>query len=75
MSITLRAIEKRVLHIYVGVHQESTLSPLLFGLVTDTLDTQRSATYTVLYVNDVFIAFHSKANLEQLVQNWNDGLM
>ncbi|CAD7083972.1 unnamed protein product [Hermetia illucens] len=60
----------------VRVHQGSALSPLLFVVVMDTVtrDIQRPAPYTLLYEDDVFLTSHSKNDLEQLVQKWNDRL-
>ncbi|EYC33031.1 hypothetical protein Y032_0002g568 [Ancylostoma ceylanicum] len=62
-------------HVKVGVHQVSTLSPLLFILVMDaiTKDIQKTVPWTLLYA-DVMLAANTKAELEQQVQIWQDRL-
>ncbi|XGW33662.1 hypothetical protein V3C99_017798 [Haemonchus contortus] len=62
--------------ISVGVHQGSTLSPLLFVVVLDAIikDIQKPAPWTLLYAHDVMLASEDKSELESQVQTWSDRL-
>lgn len=69
-----RVVSNRV---SISVHQGGTILPLLFAPVMNILmrDTYRPAPYILLYADDVFLAYHSETDLEQLDQKWNDRFM
>ncbi|KAK3516887.1 hypothetical protein QTP70_028262, partial [Hemibagrus guttatus] len=62
--------------ITVGVHQGSTLSPLLFILCMDTatVDIQASHPWSLLFADDIFQADEARHELERQVQDWTDRL-
>ncbi|KAK6760556.1 hypothetical protein RB195_021861 [Necator americanus] len=60
----------------VGVHQGSSLSPLLFILCMDTItkEIQKQHPWTLLFADDVMLASESRDDLQKQVQSWNDQL-
>lgn len=62
--------------INVGVHQGSALSPLLFITCMDaaTADLQTPHPWSLLYVDDVFLAGNEQQELQDRTQRWKDCL-
>ncbi|KAK6763105.1 hypothetical protein RB195_023714 [Necator americanus] len=60
----------------VGVHQGSSLSPLLFILCMDTItkEIQKQHPWTLLFADDVMLASESRDDLQKQVQSWKDQL-
>ncbi|ETN69529.1 hypothetical protein NECAME_05242 [Necator americanus] len=60
--------------VQVGVHQDSSLSPLLFILCMDTITKliQKQHPWTLLFADDVVLASESRDDLQQQVQSWKD---
>ncbi|KAK6757912.1 hypothetical protein RB195_015624 [Necator americanus] len=60
----------------VGVHQGSSLSPLLFILCMDkiTKEIQKQHPWTLLFADDVMLASESRDDLQKQVQSWKDQL-
>ncbi|KAK6741242.1 hypothetical protein RB195_009228 [Necator americanus] len=60
----------------VGVHQGSSLSPLLFILRMDTItkEIQKQHPWTLLFADDVMLASESRGDLKKQVQSWKDRL-
>ncbi|VDO85254.1 unnamed protein product [Heligmosomoides polygyrus] len=63
--------------IFVGVHQGSALSPLLFVVVMDAIsrDLQRPAPWTLLYADDVMLACEDKIEIQWQVQALRERLV
>ncbi|ETN68607.1 reverse transcriptase [Necator americanus] len=62
--------------VQVGVHQGSSLSPLLFILCMDTItkEIQKQHPWTLLFADDVMLASESRDDLQEQVQSWKDQL-
>ncbi|ETN82559.1 reverse transcriptase [Necator americanus] len=62
--------------VHVGVHQGSSLSPLLFILCMDTItkEIQKQHSWTLLFADDVMLASESRDDLQKHVQSWKDQL-
>ncbi|KAK6763040.1 hypothetical protein RB195_023658 [Necator americanus] len=62
--------------VQAGVHQGSSLSPLLFILCTDTItkEIQKQHPWTLLFADDVMLASESRDDLQKQVQSWMDQL-
>ncbi len=62
--------------ITVGMHQGSTLSPLLYILCMDmvTVDIQVPQPWSLLFVDNIFQADKTRCWLERQVQNWSERL-
>ncbi|KAK6729207.1 hypothetical protein RB195_006322 [Necator americanus] len=60
----------------VGVHQGSSLSPLLFILRMDTItkEIQKQHPWTLLFTDDVMLASESRGDLQKQAQSWKDRL-
>ncbi|KAK6737515.1 hypothetical protein RB195_019929 [Necator americanus] len=60
----------------VGVHQGSSLSPLLFILCMDTItkEIQKQHPWTLLFADDVMLASGSRGDLQKQVRSWKDRL-
>ncbi|KAK6762472.1 hypothetical protein RB195_023264 [Necator americanus] len=62
--------------VQVGVHQGSSLSPLLFILCMDTItkEIQKQHPWTLLFADDVMLASEPLDDLQKQVQSWKDRL-
>ncbi|ETN81640.1 hypothetical protein RB195_013799 [Necator americanus] len=62
--------------VQVGVHQGSSLSPLLFILCVDTItkEIQKQHPWTLLFADDVMLPSESRDVLQKQVQSWKDRL-
>ncbi|KAK6735072.1 hypothetical protein RB195_018332 [Necator americanus] len=62
--------------VQVGVHQSSSLSPLLFILCMDTItkEIQKQHPWTLLFADDVMLAAESRDDLQKQAQSWKDQL-
>ncbi|KAK6750120.1 hypothetical protein RB195_002233 [Necator americanus] len=58
----------------VGVHQGSSLSPLLFILCMDTItkEIEKQHPGTLLFADDVMLASESRNDLQKQIQSWKE---
>ena len=63
-------------NIGVGVHQGSTLSPLLFVIVMEEVSKQvrRGGVWEMLYANDLVLTAESREEVEEMFRRWKEAM-
>ena len=64
--VSTRTGDAEYFHVGVGLHQGSALSPLLFILIMDVLQTEigKEPPWVMLFVDDLVICEHSRAEVD-----------
>ena len=68
--------ETESLHVKVGLHQGSALSPLLFNVVMEVMteNVRERAPWSMMYADDVVLCAETKEELEQKLEAWRKAL-
>ena len=72
--VSTKAWDTEYFQVGVGLHQESALSPLLFILIMDVLQTEigKEPQWVMLFADELFICEHSRAEVELQLERWRD---
>ena len=72
--VSTRAGDTEYFQVGVGLHQGSALSPLLFILIMDVLQTEigKEPPWVMLFADDLVICEHSRAEVELQLERWRE---